>query len=234
MQTATVPSSPSSSPIAENTKSVDALGIFCGLPEPEPGAREAARCRARTATARAGSPWSARPTTGRSTSSTRSCTWPKSWYATTAPATNRPNATMRYDAALGRDVEHRREHGEEQQRRAEVLLAHHHEDREAPREQQRPEVLRVGERAGGRCGACRCASSSRLSTRYAAKKTTSSTLAASPGWKFSGPMRTQSRAPLISRPMPGQRAGAAARRRRGAGTCSGSARACGCGARPRA
>ena len=118
-------------------------------------------------------------------------------------ATNRPNATTRYDAALGRDVEHRGEHREEQQRRPEVLLADHHEDREAPREQQRPEVLRVGERAAGRCGGCRRASSSRLSTRYAAKKTTSSTLAASPGWKFSGPMRTQRRAPLISRPMPG-------------------------------
>ena len=49
------------------------------------------------------------------------------------------------------------------------------------------------------------ASSSRLSTRYAAKNTTSSTLAASPGWKLSGPTRTQRRAPLISWPMPGQR-----------------------------
>ncbi len=34
--TATVPSSPSSSPIAENTKSVAALGICCGLPSPRP------------------------------------------------------------------------------------------------------------------------------------------------------------------------------------------------------
>ena len=97
--------------------------------------------------------------------------------------------TTRYDRALGRDVEHRREHREEQQRRAEVLLAHHHEDRDAPREEQRSEVLRVGQRQRDRCGGCRRASSSRLSTRYAAKKMTSSTLAASPGWKFSGPMR---------------------------------------------
>ncbi len=33
---ATVPSRPSSSPIAANTKSVDAAGIFWGLPSPSP------------------------------------------------------------------------------------------------------------------------------------------------------------------------------------------------------
>ena len=32
---------------------------------------------------------------------------------------------------------------------------------------------------------------------------TSSTFAASPGWKFSGPMPTQRRAPLIVLPIPG-------------------------------
>jgi hypothetical protein len=46
-------------------------------------------------------------------------------------------------------------------------------------------------------------SNSRFSTRYAAKKMTSSTFAASPGWKFNGPMCTQRRAPLISLPIPG-------------------------------
>ena len=45
--------------------------------------------------------------------------------------------------------------------------------------------------------------SSRLSTRYAAKNTTSITFAASPGWKFSGPMLAHRRAPLIVRPTPG-------------------------------
>ena len=42
-----------------------------------------------------------------------------------------------------------------------------------------------------------------MSTRYAAKNTTSSTFAASPGWKLIGPNRTHSRAPLISLPIPG-------------------------------
>ena len=36
MHTAMVPMRPDSSPMAENTKSVGALGIFCGLPSPSP------------------------------------------------------------------------------------------------------------------------------------------------------------------------------------------------------
>jgi hypothetical protein len=64
---------------------------------------------------------------------TRSCTWPNNRYAITAPPT-KPNATTRYEARFGGDVEHRREHGEEEERGTEVLLAHHHQDRHAPRE----------------------------------------------------------------------------------------------------
>ena len=49
------------------------------------------------------------------------------------------------------------------------------------------------------------ASSSRFSTRYDAKKMASRILANSPGWKLTGPMLTQIRAPMYSRPMPGTR-----------------------------
>ena len=65
--------------------------------------------------------------------------------------------------------------------------------------------------SGPRClgeGSCpsgaRSESSSRLSRRYPARKTTRSTLANSPGWKTRSPTPTQSVAPLIVRPRPGR------------------------------
>ena len=59
-----------------------------------------------------------------------------------------------------------------------------------------------------------------MSTRYAAKKTTSSTLAISLGWKFTGPMLHPQPRAVDRLPDAGQRAAAAARRRRAAGTCT--------------
>ena len=51
-----------------------------------------------------------------------------------------PRAGDEERGAFGRDVEHDREHGEEQERRAQVLLADHHDEREAPRQDERPEM----------------------------------------------------------------------------------------------
>ena len=96
MHTATVPSRPSSSPMAESTKSVDAFGIFCGLPEPEPGAGEAAAPNANS-DCTSWKPVVCDTDHGSTHEPTRSCTWPKSWYATNAPARNMPSATTRYD-----------------------------------------------------------------------------------------------------------------------------------------
>ncbi len=76
---------------------------------------------------------------------TRSCTWPKSWYATKAPARNMPERDDEVRPPLGGDVEHRREDREEEERRSEVLLPHHDQDRERPGEHERTEVLRIGE-----------------------------------------------------------------------------------------
>ena len=91
MQIATVPRSPSSSPMAENTKSVDALGIFCGLPSPSPvpwkppDPERVQRLHDLVAVVCA-------TDHGSIQICTRSCTWPNSWYATNAPARNMPSA----------------------------------------------------------------------------------------------------------------------------------------------
>ena len=145
MQIATVPMRPSSSPIGgEHEVGRRVRGSSAGSRARGrcPGSR---RCRTRTATARAGSRWSAATDHGSTQLCTRSWTWENSWYAMAAPDDEHAERRDEVRRALGRDVEHRREHREEQQRRPEVLLAHHHEDRHAPREQQRAEVLRVGD-----------------------------------------------------------------------------------------
>ena len=107
----------------------------------------------------------------------------------------------RYAAASRRHVEHRREHAEEQQRRADVLLVAEHEQRDHP---TRAAAGRGHAATGMNHRPTRtrpCVSSSRLSTRYAAKNATSSTLAISLGSNVREPIATHSRSPLIVRPI---------------------------------
>ena len=235
MHTATVPISPSSSPMAENTKSVDALGIFCGLPSPSPVPVEAAACRARTSTARVWKPVvcddrprvdpraAPGPARGR-TAGTRS----------TAPPTNRPNATMRYERPLGGDVEHRGEHREEQQRRAEVLLAAPSPGSRSPTRAaagprcfgsgsaqpadvaraRREQLALVDEVRGEEHHQQHLGGLARLEVERAEAHPEAGAVDL---LADAGEQRQQQRA-----------------RRRGAGTCTCSARACGCGARARA
>ena len=85
MRTATVPSRPSSSPIAANTKSVDASGIFWGC-RARGRSREAAGAEREQRLHELVALALRRPTTGRSRWSTRVCTWPKNWYEIVAAA----------------------------------------------------------------------------------------------------------------------------------------------------
>ena len=64
-----------------------------------------------------------------------------------------------------------------------------------------PQITSSGPTSFGRP----CASTSRFSRRYAARKTIRKIFASSPGWNASGPMCTQSRAPLTVVPSPGSR-----------------------------
>ena len=184
---ATVPSSPSSSPIADEHEVGGRVGDLLRAAEPEPGAGEAARSRTRTATARAGSPCPATPTTGRSSVLTRSCTWPNSWYATNAPARNMRRARRR-----GTPRARWRCRASPRTPRRTAATSRGPSARTITRI-EKPHASSSGPRCFGSGSRRRpmrrvpAASSSRLSTRYAAKKMTSSTLAASPGWKFTGP-----------------------------------------------
>ena len=66
-----------------------------------------------------------------------------------------------------------------------------------------PEVARLGQMERARLATSSSPSSSRRSTRYAAKNRASAIFANSPGWKLSGPRLTQILAPLIVAADPG-------------------------------
>src|SRR5262245_37444383 len=95
MTTLTVPMRPSSSPIAENTKSVAALGILSGFPRPSP-------VPAKPPVPNAYHDWMIwnpvvdRVFHGLIHVSTRTCTCPNSWYAMNAPMRKSTSPTSRY------------------------------------------------------------------------------------------------------------------------------------------
>ena len=94
MRIATVPSRPSSSPIAEKMKSVDAFGILSGLPSPKP-------VPANPPEPNENNDWTiwypSPPATGQgfAHTDTRSWTWPKMAYPIAAPVTNSPAPARR-------------------------------------------------------------------------------------------------------------------------------------------
>ncbi len=66
---------------------------------------------------------------------------------------------------------------------------------------QQPKITSSGPTSFSRA----CASSSRFSRRYAARKTIRKIFENSPGWKRKAPTCTQRRAPFTVSPMPGKR-----------------------------
>ena len=222
---ATVPSRPSSSPMAAKMKSVDATGIMSGLPSPRPVPAKPPVPNAYRP-ARAGSPRSRRSATGRATCRRGPARGRTAGTRRTAPATNSTSAGDEVRGAVGRDVEHRHEHGEEQQRRAEVLLRTMHEDRDAPGEQQRAEVLRVGQVQPADAAAARREQLALLD-QVGGEEHDQQHLRRLAGLEVERAERDPQAGAVDLTADAGNAAAGAARRRRGAGTCSGSARGCG-------
>ncbi len=144
MSTAVAPTMPSSSPIAAKMKSFWASGTLSGLPRPRPRADHAAvgeaveRLHDLVALVERVGP-RVEPDVD---AGLHVAEGPP---GDVSAGAEHHGAEHEVQQAFGGDPHHHHEEGEEQQRRAEVALADHDDHREAPGEQDRRDVARLGQ-----------------------------------------------------------------------------------------